>query len=295
MIRNYLKVALRSIFRNRLTAFINICGLALSMASAILIYLFVSDELSFDKYHTNADRTYRVTRIFLNQDGTPSLHLSSVAPPIGPLLKNDFGEIELMARTLQYTTVVGLEKNGELISNTENDVFLADPGLFKIFDIKVKSGNPETDFQRPMVVMLSDSAARRYFGTTDVVGQRLRLDNSFDLEVAGVFESFPLQTHFHPDFLISFVTLEDDNIYGRRGLETNWGNNSFSTYLLLSEGTAPETLSQQFPAFLDKHFGAYAIANFNVGTDFVASKSTSLTLQKVTDIHLRSHLETGLK
>src|SRR3954470_9510018 len=127
MIKNYLKVALRSIFRNRLTAFINICGLALSMASAIMIYLFVSDELSFDKYHPNADRIYRVTRIFFNNDGEQSLHLSAVAPPVGPLLKNDLGEIELMARSLQSGTIIGLEKDGELISNSEENVFIAEP------------------------------------------------------------------------------------------------------------------------------------------------------------------------
>lgn len=291
MIKNYLKVALRSIFRNKLTAFINICGLALSMASAIMIYLFVSDELSFDQYHANADRTYRVTRIFYDRDGNKTLHLSSVAPPIGPLLKNDFGEIEMMARTLQNGGVIGLEKDGELISNTENDLFLAEPNLFNIFDIQVLSGTPAEDFKRPFVVMLSDKAAMRYFNTTDIVGKRLRYDNSIDLEITGVFKSFPLQTHYHPDFLVSFVTLEDDNIYGRTGLETNWGNNAFSTYLLLSPGTKPEQLVSQFPQFLDKHFGTYAKANFGVGPDFVASRATELTLQKVTDIHLHSNLD----
>ncbi len=291
MIQNYLKVALRSIFRNKLTAFINICGLALSMASAVMIYLFVSDELSYDDYHTNADRTYRVTRIFYDNDGNKTLHLSSVAPPIGPLLKNDFGEIELMARTLQNGGVIGLERDGELISNTEDDIFLAEPDLFNIFDIKVLSGTPSEDFKRPFAVMLSDQAAMRYFNSTDIVGKRLRYDNSIDLEVTGVFESFPLQTHYHPDFLVSFVTLEDDNIYGRRGLETNWGNNAFSTYLLLSPGSDPSKLTTQFPAFLDKHFGTYAKANFGVGPDFVASKATELTLQKVTDIHLHSNLD----
>jgi len=291
MIKNYIKVALRSIFRNKLTAFINICGLALSMASAIMIYLFVTDELSFDDYHKNADRTYRVTRIFFDRDGNQSLHLSSVAPPIGPLLKNDFGEIELMARTLQYNAVVGLEKDGELISNTENDIFLAEPNLFNIFDIKVLSGTPAEDFKRPFTVMLSEKAAQRYFNSTDVIGKRLRFNNQLDLEVTGVFESFPLQTHYHPDFLVSFVTLEDNNIYGRSGLETNWGNNAFSTYLLLSPGTDPVKVEAQFPAFLDKHFGPYAKANFNAGPDFVASNATQLTLQKVTDVHLHSNLD----
>ncbi|HEY5825270.1 MAG TPA: ABC transporter permease [Cyclobacteriaceae bacterium] len=291
MIQNYLKVALRSIFRNKLTAFINIAGLAMAMASAILIYLFVSDEVHYDQYHTNADRVYRVTRIFYNKEHNPTLHLSSVAPPIGPLLKNDFGEIELMARTLQNSSVVGLEENGELKSFNEEHIFLAEPNLFKILDIKVKSGDPFKDFQRPFTVMLSEHTAKRYFNTDNVVGKRLRFDNSLDLEVTGVYEDFPAQTHWHPDFLISFVTLEDDKIYGRQGLETNWGNNSFSTYLLLESGSTPEKLTAQFPAFLDKHYGNYVRAKAGSPPDFVASKTTELTLQKVTDVHLHSHLD----
>lgn len=291
MIKNYIKVALRSIFRNKLTAFINICGLALSMASAVMIYLFVTDEVSYDDYHANADRTYRVTRIFFDRDGNQSLHLSSVAPPIGPLLKNDFGEIDLMARTLQNGAVIGLEKNGEMISNTENNIFVAEPDLFKIFDIEVLSGTPAEDFKKPFAIMLSDKTAMRYFNTTDIVGKRLRYDNSLDMEITGVFKTFPLQTHYHPDFLVSFVTLEDDNIYGRRGLETNWGNNAFTTYLAFSPGTDPAKVSARFPEFLDKHYGTFAKANFNVPPDFVASKSTQLTLQKVTDIHLHSNLD----
>lgn len=291
MIRNYLKVAMRSVFRNKLTAFINISGLALSMASAILIYLFVADEVNYDNYHTNADRTHRVTRIFYNQDGEQTLHLSAVAPPIGPLLKNDFGEIEVMARTLQYSTVVGIEDNGELRSFTENNIFLAEPGLFRIFDITIKSGDPARDFQRPLTTLLSASAAMRYFNTENVAGKRLRFNNTLDMEVVGVFEDFPRQSHWHPDFLVSFVTLEDDNVYGRTGLETNWGNNAFSTYLLLEEGTDPARLAGQFPGFLDRHYGPYAIANFGAPATFVASKTTELTLQKVTDVHLRSHLD----
>ncbi|MFZ2905711.1 MAG: ABC transporter permease [Cyclobacteriaceae bacterium] len=291
MLLNYLKVALRAISRNKLTAFINIVGLALAMTSAILIYLFVTDEVSYDRYHAKADRIYRVTRIFYDREGTARLHLSSVAPPFGPLLKNDFGEIETMARTLQYSAVVGLEEKGELKSFTENNIFLAEPDLFKVFDIKVKSGDPAKDFSRPFTIMLSEKTAKRYFNDTNIVGKRLRFDNSFDLEVTGVFEDFPSQTHWHPDFLISFVTLENDNVYGRTGLQTNWGNNSFSTYLVLSEGTDPKKLTTQFPAFIDKHYGVYAKANFGVPADFVASKTTELTLQQVTDVHLHSHLD----
>ncbi len=293
MISNYLKVAFRSIFRNRLTAFINIAGLALAMACALLIYLYIADEISYDKQHSKSDRIYRITREFKSADGSTNLHLGHVAPPIGPLLKNDFGEIEELARTINYGLVIGQEVNGELVKNfTEDRLYLAEPSIFKIFDIKVKAGDPSSALTRPFTVMLSESAARRYFeNETDAIGKRLRANNQFDIEITGLFEDFPLQSHWHPEMLVSFSTLENDNIYGRTGLETNWGNNSFGTYALLEEGADPKKLEAQLPEFLDKHFGPFAIANFGAPQDFVASKRTALYVQKVTDIHLHSHLD----
>src|SRR5688500_9968567 len=102
MIRNYLKVALRSIFRSKLTAFINIAGLALAMTCAILIFLYITDELSYDKHHSKSERIYRVNRLFHTNEGVVNLSLANVAPPIGPLLKNDYGQIEILARILNY-------------------------------------------------------------------------------------------------------------------------------------------------------------------------------------------------
>jgi putative ABC transport system permease protein len=109
MIKNYLKVAVRSIFRNKLTAFINIAGLALAIACSVLIALFIKDELSYDRYHSKADRIYRVTRDFLSPDGSVALHLGHVAPPFGPLLENDFPEFEEVVRTLQRRVLISYE------------------------------------------------------------------------------------------------------------------------------------------------------------------------------------------
>ncbi len=296
MIRNYLKVALRSIFRNKLTAFINIAGLAMAMMCCILIYLFVSDELSYDRYHSKAGRIYRVTRNFLNKDGVPNLHLANVAPPIGPLLKNDFGEIEVMARTINYGLVIGLEENGELVKNFSEDyLFVAEPDIFKIFDIEVNVGDKNTALTRPFTIMLSEKSAKKFFGNENVLGKRLRANNQFDLEVTGVFANFPTQSHWHPEYLVSFSTLEDDKIYGRKGLETNWGNNAFGTYLLLDEVADPAKIEYGFPDFLNRHFGNYAKTNFGAPADFIASKSTTLFLQKLNDIHLYSHLDDELE
>jgi putative ABC transport system permease protein len=211
---------------------------------------------------------------------------------VGPLVKNDFGEVELMARTLQFQLVMAIEENGERQKiATEENVFMAEPDLFKILDINLISGDPQKSLERPLTVMLSENAAKKYFGTTEVIGKQLKGGRRLDLEVTGVFKNFPGQTFWHPDFLISFSTLNDSTIYGRKGLETNWGNNSFGTYVVFAPGTDPKKIEARFPAFLDKHYGPYAKANFGVPADFVASKTTKLALQNIQDIHLRSHLD----
>jgi len=295
MIRNYLTVAFRSIFRNKLTAFINIAGLALAMMCCILIYLFVSDELSYDRYNTKADRIYRVTRNFLSRDGVPNLHLANVAPPIGPLIKNDFGEVEVMARTINFGLVIGREENGELVKNfTEQQLFLAEPDIFKIFDIDVTTGDKTTALSRPFTIMLSEKSVKKFFDNENPIGKRLRANNQFDLEVTGVYKDFPSQSHWHPEYLVSFSTLENDKIYGRKELETNWGNNAFGTYLLLEEGADPKKMETGFPDFLERHYANFAIAN-GAPADFKASRATTLFLQKLTDIHLLSHLDDELE
>src|SRR5689334_7903347 len=114
MLLNHLKIALRSMTRSKLPTLINLLGLALAMASALLIYLFINDEVKFDTYHAKADRTYRVVREFLNTDGSVNLGLSAVAAPIGPLLKNDFGEVEVTARTHNWPLAIRHEEDDEV-------------------------------------------------------------------------------------------------------------------------------------------------------------------------------------
>lgn len=291
MLLNYLKTALRSILRSRLTAAINISGLAIAMTCCLLIYMYVSDELTYDRYHENADRIYRVTRNFLSHDGTVNLHLGHLAPPFAPLLKNDFPDILESARTLQTDLLFTIEENGERkISFQESNAFVAEPAVFRIFSIPVLTGNPETALERPFCIMLSDRAARQYFGTTDIIGKRMLVDNALDLEVTGVFESFPDQSHWHPEFLISFSTMNDDNIYGRVQLETNWGNNSFATYILVNDAFDPKKTEAAFPAFIDRHMGpAEGPGAPNPST------WTNLFLQPLTDIHLYSHLDSEIE
>ncbi|MGC1243516.1 MAG: ABC transporter permease, partial [Chryseosolibacter sp.] len=292
MLTNYLKVALRSIFRSKLTAFINIMGLALAMGCSLLIALFIMDEWSYDRYHTKADRIYRVTRNFLSPDGSVNLHLGHVAPPFGPLLKNDFPDMEEVVRTLQREILVSYQDAGEekKLFN-ESRAFFAEPEIFKVFDIAVLEGNAEKSLTDPFQVMLSEKTARKYFGDQRAVGKALKVGNTYDMVVSGVYKDLPPQSHWHPEILFSFSTLNDTTIYGRTRLERNWGNNSFATYILVKEPFDQKKVESQFPAFLDRHMGPA----MGSSTAPMPSTWTTLFLQKLTDIHLHSHLDSEIE
>jgi putative ABC transport system permease protein len=292
MIRNYFKVALRAITRNKLSSFINIFGLALALTCSLLIFLYIADEVSYDRYHAKADRIYRVTRNFLSPDGSVNLHLGHVAPPFGPLLKNDFPDFEEVVRTLQTRFLIAYQENGEeKKSFNEDNTFYAEPEIFNVFDIAVVEGNPEKSLDGPNQIMMSESTARKYFGDESAMGKPLRIGNRYDMVVTGVFKDFPARSHWHPTVLVSFSTLNDSTIYGRRGLEQNWGNNSFGTYALVKEPFDQKKVESQFPAFLDKHMGPLMTAN-NAPRP---STFTTLFLQKLTDIHLHSQLDSEVE
>jgi putative ABC transport system permease protein len=279
MLRSYLRIAVRNLRRHKGYSAINILGLTVGLACFLLIALYVQDEVSYDRFHTNADRIYRVTRDFVSPDGTVSLHLGHAAPPFGPLLKNDFDEIEQIARLLESNSLFTYQEN---VYNEEN-VFIAEPAIFKIFSIKTLQGNPEKALNDPFTVMFSAPMAKKYFGNDDPIGKTIRLDNQYTATVTGVFEPLPAQSHFHPNFLISFATLEDSRIYGKEQLKTNWSNNSFATYLLLPARYNVAKMEKAFPAFLDKHMGKDT------------HTWTNLYLQKLTDIHLRSQLDSEIE
>ncbi|MBC7919781.1 MAG: ABC transporter permease [Ferruginibacter sp.] len=285
MLRSYFRIALRNVLRHKAIAFINLFGLTVGLAGCLLIALYLADELSYDRFHTHADRIYRLTRNFRSNDGTVSLHLGHVAPPFGPLIRNDFSDIEQVTRLLESNYTF---RYGENLFNEER-VFFAENNLFDVFTIPVVSGNPKTALTNPFSIMLTEAMAEKYFGKNDPMNQQVRLDNQHNFQVTGVFKALPANSHFHPNFLVSFNTLKDSTIYGEEGLRTNWGNNSFSTFLLLPAKYPAEKLVAQFPAFLDRHLAGESQPGSK------PSSWTGLFLDKLTDIHLRSHLDSELE
>ena len=283
MIKNYLKIAYRNLVKYKFISFINIFGLTVGLACCMLILTYILNELSYDKYQPNADRVYRVTRTFLNPETkTVSLTLSTISPPFAPLLKNDFGEIEDLTRTINNGTTP--MKYEEKMFNEDNVMF-ADDHFFNFFKADVVKGDPKRALSDPYTVMMTEEIAKKYFGNDEPMNKmiRINLGNYFDFKVTGVYKTFPSNTHFHPDIMLSFNTLNDTLIYGAENLRTNWGNNSFFTYIRLPGQYDPKKLEARFPAFIDKHV--------ETGPKHKPSEWTTLGLQKLTDIHLKSHTD----
>jgi putative ABC transport system permease protein len=165
MIKNYFKVAWRNLNRHRFISFINLFGLTIGLTCCFLIGIYILNELSFDRYNKNAKNIYRIERTFLNpENGALSLELGAIAPPYGPLLKNDFKEIKKITRILPAGT--SAFKYGDNIFNQDN-VYFADENLFKVFDFKVTEGNPSLSLADPYSVMLTQETAKKYFGNSD--------------------------------------------------------------------------------------------------------------------------------
>jgi len=270
--------------RNKVYSLINLLGLAIGMAATILILLYVGYETSYDTYHKDAERIYRVSRAWYNEDGEINLHLGQVAPPFGPLLKNDFpGIIERSVRVLNYNPLITYEDK----KIEEPHFYFADPDIFKMFSWKLTKGDPNTVLSLPNSIVLSETTARRYFGDSNPVGHIMNMDNQFELKVTGVYEDIPANSHFHADF---FAPMKMVEAYygGPEKFMRAWGSNNFSTYLLVKKGYDVHQLQAQMGKFLDNHLQPSESGR-------MPSEYNKLTLWPLTSIHLDSHLDSELE
>jgi putative ABC transport system permease protein len=265
MLSNYFKIAWRNIIGNPLFSAINIVGLAIGLACCIIITLFVRYEMSYDKDWQDADRIYRVTRDFFGNN----LRLARIAPPIAPLMKQDFAEVEDAARILQ--TEATLSRGDSRFRETR--FVLADPNVFEFFNLEFVSGDAETALENPTSIVLTERAAERYFGNEDPVGQTLNLMNQVDVNVSAVIRDLPDNTHMEFEIIGSIAAIP--LMLGSEELES-WGSNNYFTYIRLPEGYNPATLQAQLNDFLVRHWSKDA------------ESSSALGLQRLPDIHLSS-------
>ncbi len=276
MLRNYLKIALRNLLRQKGYAFINIAGLAVGIACCLLIVLHVYDELSYDRYHEHADRIYRLTiqaGIFGEMPVAPT--------PTAPALSEHYPEVERFTRMYRRSEVLRQEE--EYMS--EERFFYADSSVFEVFTYPLLSGNPRTALREPNTVVLTASTARRYFGDEEALGRSILLRDGTPLRVTGIAADLPSNTHLHFDFLASFASLDHN---AGEASANPWRYQGF-TYLLLTSPEASASLQAKLDTLTSGEWQEVARV---VGW---GAEGFSFGLQPLTSIHLHSHTDTEVE
>ncbi len=288
MIRNYIVVALRNLWRHRGYSLINVLGLAIGLASSILILLYVINELSYDRFHEKSDQIYRVW-ISGSMPATEMRH-AVTSPPMAEAMLNDYPEVEQVVRLRQSGS--WLVKSGERIFHeSQEDFIFADSSFFDVFSFELLKGDPKTCLRDPRSIVLSEEYAKKYFGDEDPIGQTLKIEQDTNLSViTGVMEDFPVNSHFHSNMIGSLSTLP-------RSRSTNWVNHNYHTYVVLKEGTDPEVFEARMREMVIKYVGPIVEQFMGIDLDqFEASgHSYGYRLQKMTDIHLHSDLQFELE
>lgn len=268
MFKSYLLIAFRTIYANKLFSAINILGLALGLAVCFLILIFVRYESSYDRHYENAERTYRITRHYNNDD----IHVAGIAAPFKPIIKAQFDEVEAI-------TLLGMSfdlplSRGETYLNV-TDMLMADNDIFDVFDLEVIHGDKSKALIRKNTLVLTESIAHTFFGDVNPVGKFLFLNARKEngIEVTAVIKDQPANSHMQFSLLMSIDTMRDWLPHDLVNLDSNY----YYIYLRLKEGVNPEVLIPKFSTMMQQ-------LGVRVTDD------QSLALQPVRDIHLQSNL-----
>lgn len=275
MIKNYIVLTLRKILNNRSYSLINIIGLSIGLASFIIIMLYVYDEYSYDKYHAKHERIYRITsNMNIRGVGEKS---SSQPFPMGETLYKDYAQyIENYVRFFNLQKSVFTVSYEDKVFN-ETRFFYTDTSVFSIFDFKLIHGDKQKVLKEPFTMVITQSAAEKYFGDENPIGKSLKVDNGFEYEITGIVENIPEQSHFKFDFLASFSSL---NLLFRNDLVLkDWIWNPCWTYILLKPENKVDELRKKLPDFAKKYI--------QIGNN----EHYGLFLQPLTAIHLQSNLD----
>ena len=252
MLKNYIKIIRRNLARNRFYAFINIIGLAIGISATTLIALYVEDELSYDEHHKNKERIYRLTSI-LDFNGEMDVALTNYAA--GPTLQRDYPEVESYVRFYGGAQELELEIN-EVIYN-QDQIYFTDSTLFDVFTYDLITGNPSTALVNPFSIVLTRSLAEKYYGSVDIVGEELRMNNSF-LTVTAVIEDLPQNSEINAR---GFVSISSMPAGFHQVFEQDWFRISFYTYLLMSEPISPLAFEPKLDELNENYVKPWSAAN----------------------------------
>ena len=270
MLSNALLLSLRNALKTPLFTFINLMGLSIGLAACLLIVLFIENEWSFDRFHTEKDHIYRLNEV-QTWEGIIPQNVALSMYPMGPTLLQDYPEITSYVRLINRSDLPFQVENKRLFVEK---MYLTDTSFFDFFDFPLLHGNPNEALNEPNSVVITEETAHQFFGHSDVVGEQITLysGDTIPFEVMGVLKNVSENSHIQFDGLVSIPTFpEADSSW-----MNNWGSNWLVTYLKLENGTNIESLEAKFPEYLVKYMGEDAPEGYQ------------LFLQEFTDVHLGS-------
>lgn len=278
MFGNHLKVILRNLNKHKAYSLINILGLSIGLASCLLIIIFIQEELSYDRFHSRAERIYRVG--FEVTMGTGSKAIATTPHRLASHLKTDFPELE---KVIRFSHPFNREVQYQDKKFREDKIAFVDSAFFEVFNFEMISGDPTKAILGPNSVVITEKIAKKYFGEKEPLGQILNVgqpfgDGDMELKVTGIIREMPSNSHFHMDFLVSMATGKE---YFPKSLYRNWGFDSFHTYVVLPEDLSSQTFESRLIDFGEKHIK---------GTWFI-----KFFAQPIVGIHLHSNLNNELE
>lgn len=286
MFKNYFKIAIRNIIRQKGYIFINVLGLSIGIACSILIFLFINYELSFDKYHEKSDRIYRI--YIDGKIAGQEIQGAYTSSPLASTLKSTFPEVEDASRMSNWPETVIKYKENNFI---EEAFIMADSSFFNIFSFPLIQGDPKHALTKPYTVVISESTANKIFGNKNPMGELLRVSSDTNYyEITGIMKDIPENTHFNCNMVASLITRGNWE-------ETEWLNNNYITYLLLKEGATKEVVENKIPELLKERVGPLIEQFIGISFDDFLAKGNRYAyyLQPLTDIHLNTTIKHDLK
>ena len=246
MIKNYFKIACRNLAKNKVFSFINICGLTIGITVCMMIFLFIMNEYSVDNFHTQGKNIYRVMR-GVDDNGSTKM-VSYLSGPYAPALLNDFkGEILRAVRVDPSNGLISFDNR----SFNEKKIYVTDSDFFELFSFPLLKGDPSTVLKDPGNVVLSETTAKKYFGSiNNAMGKVIELNKELELKVSGIAKDVPSNSHLDFDLVIP------NSYYITKGYYKVWINNGLFTYVLLDPHVNPEQIERRLPQFMNKYMGA---------------------------------------
>lgn len=276
MLKNYFKIALRTIKRNTIYSVISVLGLAIGITGASLLYLYIENELSYDTFHEKSDRIYRIVEISENGD-QETRYFGQTAPILGAMLEGSYPEIEEMVRVYQPVGHIDMLWEGERVH--ERNYLLADPGFFRVFDFEIVKGDVENPLAVPNSVVISEQTAERLFGDENPIGQVLPLNNLTPVTVTAVVKNVPGNSHLQFDYAVS----RENTAIDWEEYLNDWSVYGAYTFLMLE----PSTELNQFESKLD---------DFIQNQQETNPDARNFYLQSLTDIYFNSaEIEFGVE